>query len=96
MRRFLQTVLRNQSALLYCSLMKGWIINGTGGLEACDNAVSVSFPVAGLKTLNAFYAKKGKNPLKKPSENVHIRTSAPGANCYFRQEKICSLERTKF
>lgn len=66
MRHFLQTVLRNQSVLLFCSLMKGWIINGTDGLEACDSTVSAAFPVEGLKTLNVFYGKKGKNPLKKP------------------------------
>jgi len=44
--------------------MKGWIINGTDSLEAWDNTVSVAFPVGGLKTLNAFYAKTSKNPLK--------------------------------
>lgn len=73
MRHFLQTVLGNQSVLLYCSLMKGWIINGTNGFETCDSTVSAAFPVEGLKTLNGFYAKKGKNPLKK-SENVSIKT----------------------
>lgn len=45
--------------------MKGWIINGTDGLEAYGNTVSVAFPVEGLKILNAFYAKKAKKPLKK-------------------------------
>lgn len=44
--------------------MKGWIINGTDSLEACDSTVSAAFLVEGLKTLNDFYAKKGKNPLK--------------------------------
>lgn len=87
MRHFLQTVLRNQSVLLYCSLMKGWIINGTDGLEACGNTVSVAFPVGGFKILNAFYAKKAKKPLKKKSENLHVKTSASGANHYFGQER---------
>lgn len=61
MRHFLQTVLRNQSVLLYCSLMKEWDINGTDGLEACDNTVSVAFPVGGLKTLLAYHARKDEN-----------------------------------
>lgn len=61
MRRFLQTVLRNQSVLLYCSLLKEWIINGTEGLEACDNTLSVAFPVGGLKTLPAYHARKDEN-----------------------------------
>lgn len=61
MRRFLQTVLRNQSVLLYCSLMKEWIINGTDGLEVCDNTVSVAFSVGGLKTLLVYHARKDEN-----------------------------------
>lgn len=60
MRRFLQTVLRNQS-VLYCSLLKEWIINGTEGLEACDNTLSVSLQLEKLKTLPAYHARKDEN-----------------------------------